>query len=47
MSAVARELHGPEPGEVYLSREAIASRVADLGAQIARDHREANASWCC
>ena len=39
MSAVAREVHGPEPGEVYLSREAIASRVADLGAQIARDHR--------
>jgi len=29
----------PAPGEIYLARDTIASRVADLGAQIARDYR--------
>jgi hypoxanthine phosphoribosyltransferase len=39
MSTAARDLPAPEPGEIYLSRELIASRVAELGAQIGRDHR--------
>jgi hypoxanthine phosphoribosyltransferase len=38
VSAV-RDVSPPEPGEIYLSRDTIASRVADLGAQIARDYR--------
>ena len=30
----------PRPGEVYLSRDEIAARVGELGAQIARDYAE-------
>ncbi|MGZ4431368.1 MAG: hypoxanthine phosphoribosyltransferase [Gaiellales bacterium] len=39
MSVAARPAPLPEPGEVYLSREVIAARVAELGAQIGRDYR--------
>jgi hypoxanthine phosphoribosyltransferase len=32
-------LKPPEPGPVFLTRDMLAARVAELGAQISRDHR--------
>ena len=39
MSSAAASLAEPRPGEVYLRRDVIAERVAELGAAISRDHR--------
>lgn len=39
MSVPAVAAPMPMPGEVFLHRDTIAARVAELGAQIARDHR--------
>jgi hypoxanthine phosphoribosyltransferase len=38
VTAEARDAATPEPGPVFLSRDVITARVAELGAQIARDH---------
>ena len=35
----AQPLEFPQPGRVYLSRDVIAARVQELGAQISRDYR--------
>ena len=40
MNAQPQDVSIPEPGEVFLSRDVIAGRVAELGAAIARDHRD-------
>jgi hypoxanthine phosphoribosyltransferase len=39
VSSAAASLAEPRPGEVYLRRDVIAERVAELGAAISRDHR--------
>lgn len=39
MSVPALTAERPEPGEVFLSRELIAARVTELGAEISRDYR--------
>jgi hypoxanthine phosphoribosyltransferase len=39
MSMPAQSLEAPQPGTVYLSRDVIAARVHELGAQISRDYR--------
>ena len=39
MSAAAVPLTEPKPGDVYLGRELIADRVAELGRAISRDYR--------
>jgi hypoxanthine phosphoribosyltransferase len=35
----AQPLEQPVPGRIFLSRETLAARVQELGAQISRDHR--------
>jgi len=39
VSVPARQPEHAEPGAVFLHRDTIAGRVAELGAQIGRDHR--------
>jgi hypoxanthine phosphoribosyltransferase len=39
VSVPAQPLEFPQPGRVYLSRDVIAARVHELGAQISRDYR--------
>ena len=40
MSMPAQPLEQPAPGAIFLSRDTIASRVQELGAQISRDYRD-------
>ena len=40
MNAQPQDVVIPEPGEVFLARDVIAGRVAEMGAAIARDHRD-------
>jgi hypoxanthine phosphoribosyltransferase len=40
VNAQPQDVTVPEPGEVFLSRDVIAGRVAEMGAAIARDHRD-------
>ena len=40
MSVPALRPDRSQPGEVFLHRDTIAARVAELGAQIGRDHRD-------
>lgn len=39
MSAAAEIRPAPRPGEVFLQRDTISARVAELGAEISRDYR--------